>query len=71
MLLELRCVSLPQRRTLDELSIGYNSTTLKTYEDSYNFDETGFQMGVIATAPVVTGTDRAGRPRTVQPGNRE
>jgi hypothetical protein len=28
-------------------------------------------MGVIATARVVTGTDRAGRPRTVQLGNRE
>jgi len=28
-------------------------------------------MGVIATAKVVTGTDRAGWPRTVQPGNRE
>ena len=28
-------------------------------------------MGVIATARVVTGSDRAGRPRTVQPGNRE
>jgi hypothetical protein len=40
-------------------------------EDIWNFDETGFQMGVIATARVVTGTDRAGRPRTVQPGNRE
>lgn len=40
-------------------------------EDIYNFDETGFQMGVIATAKVITGTDRAGRPRTVQPGNRE
>jgi hypothetical protein len=40
-------------------------------EDIYNFDETGFQMGVIATGKVVTGSDRAGRPRTVQPGNRE
>jgi hypothetical protein len=40
-------------------------------QDIYNFDETGFQMGVIATAKVVTGADRAGRPRTVQPGNRE
>ena len=40
-------------------------------DDTWNFDETGFQMGVIATAKVVTGTDRAGRPRTVQPGNRE
>jgi hypothetical protein len=28
-------------------------------------------MGVISTAKVVTGTDRAGRPRTTQPGNRE
>ncbi len=40
-------------------------------DDIYNFDETGFQMGVIATAKVVTGSDRAGRPRTTQPGNRE
>jgi len=40
-------------------------------EDTWNFDETGYQMGVIATAKVVTGTDRAGRPRTTQPGNRE
>lgn len=40
-------------------------------DDQYNFDETGFQMGVIATARVITGTDRAGRPRTTQPGNRE
>jgi hypothetical protein len=49
--------------------------TIDAYEiqpdDIYNFDETGFQMGVIATAKVVTGSDRAGRPRTVQPGNRE
>jgi hypothetical protein len=29
-------------------------------EDTWNFDEAGFQMGVIATATVVTGTDRAG-----------
>jgi hypothetical protein len=28
-------------------------------------------MGVISTAKVITGTDRAGRPRTTQPGNRE
>ena len=40
-------------------------------EDTWNFDQTGCQMGVIATAKVVTGTDRAGRPRTVQPGNQE
>jgi hypothetical protein len=40
-------------------------------DDIYNFDETGFQMGVISTAKVITGSDRAGRPRTTQPGNRE
>ena len=28
-------------------------------------------MGVVSTAKVITGSDRAGRPRTVQPGNRE
>jgi hypothetical protein len=40
-------------------------------DDIYNFDETGFQMGVISTAKVITGANRAGRPRTTQPGNRE
>jgi hypothetical protein len=30
-------------------------------EDIYNFDETGFQMGVITTAKVITGSERAGR----------
>jgi hypothetical protein len=40
-------------------------------EDTYNFNKTGFQMGVISIAKVVTGTDRAGRPRTTQLGNRE
>jgi len=40
-------------------------------EDTWNFNKTGCQMGVIATAKVITGTDRASRPRIVQPGNRE
>ena len=40
-------------------------------EDVYNFDETGFQMGVIATARVLTRSDRRGRPMVMQPGNRE
>lgn len=40
-------------------------------EDMYNFDETGFQMGVISTAKVVTGSERRGRPFKTQPGNRE
>jgi hypothetical protein len=39
-------------------------------EDIYNFDETGFQMGVIATAKVVTAADQA-RTDSIQPGNRE
>ena len=39
-------------------------------EDIYNFDETGFQMGVISTAKVITGAERA-RPVSVQPGNRQ
>jgi hypothetical protein len=39
--------------------------------DIYNFDETGFQMGVASTAKVVTRSDRRNRPVVVQPGNRE
>ena len=40
-------------------------------EDIYNFDETGFQMGVISTSKVITTSERKGRPRTTQLGNRE
>jgi len=41
-------------------------------EDIYNFDETGFQMGVITTAKVVTSVERSRtRPRSIQPGNRQ
>ncbi|KAM4061786.1 DDE superfamily endonuclease [Hirsutella rhossiliensis] len=40
-------------------------------EDVYNFDETGFQMGVAATARVLTRSDRRGRAVLTQPGNRE
>jgi helix-turn-helix, Psq domain/Tc5 transposase DNA-binding domain len=39
--------------------------------DFYNFDETGFMMGMISTAMVVTRSDRHGRSKSVQPGNRE
>lgn len=39
--------------------------------DLYNFDETGFMMGVICPSMVVTRADRRGRGKTVQPGNRE
>jgi hypothetical protein len=37
----------------------------------YNFDETGFMMGVICPSMVVTRSDRRGKGKTVQPGNRE
>ncbi|KAF6515283.1 hypothetical protein HZS61_005189 [Fusarium oxysporum f. sp. conglutinans] len=40
-------------------------------DEIYNFDETGFMMGVIASGMVVTGAERRGRPKSVQPGNRE
>jgi hypothetical protein len=49
--------------------------TRQTYgvldQDIYNFDETGFAIGVAATSKVVTSSDRVGRAVTIQPGNRE
>ncbi len=42
-----------------------------TNKDTYNFDETGFQMGIISTGSVVTNSERRGRPKSKQPGNRE
>jgi hypothetical protein len=38
--------------------------------DMYNFDETGFLMGIIATTMVVTSAERQGKPKSKQPGNR-
>jgi DDE superfamily endonuclease len=40
-------------------------------DDIYNFDETGFAMGLIATAKVVTRAEFYGRRSLLQPGNRE
>ena len=40
-------------------------------DDIYNFDETGFAMGLIATAKVVTRAEYYGRRSLLQPGNRE
>ena len=40
-------------------------------EDIYNFDETGFLMGILGTTTVVTSSDRTTKPKLVQPGNRE
>ena len=38
-------------------------------EDVYNFNKTGFQIRVISTAKVVTGSQRAGKALVMQPGN--
>ncbi|EGU83431.1 hypothetical protein FOXB_06053 [Fusarium oxysporum f. sp. conglutinans Fo5176] len=40
-------------------------------DDIWNFDETGFMMGVISSGIVITSSERHGRPKSVQPGNRE
>jgi hypothetical protein len=39
--------------------------------DIYNFDETGFMMGVINSGIVVTSSERRSRVKMRQPGNRE
>jgi hypothetical protein len=40
-------------------------------DDIWNFDETGFMMGMIEPGTVVTSSERQGRPKQVQPGDRE
>jgi hypothetical protein len=42
-----------------------------TLEDIYNFDKTGFVMGLVATAKVVTRAEMLSWPFLIQPGNRE
>jgi hypothetical protein len=37
----------------------------------HNFDESGFQMGIIGSMKVVTGAERCARPEMVQLGDRE
>ena len=39
-------------------------------EDIYNFDETGYMLGIASTCKVITSVDRA-KPKQLQPGNRE
>ena len=38
-------------------------------EDTYNFNKTGFIIGKILSQLVVTGSERRGRPKAIQPGN--
>ncbi|KAK0622145.1 hypothetical protein DIS24_g11354 [Lasiodiplodia hormozganensis] len=40
-------------------------------EDFFNFDETGFMMGVISAGMVVTTSDDRGKAKLARPGNRE
>jgi hypothetical protein len=40
-------------------------------EDVHNFDEAGFMMSKITTQLVVTGSEKRGRPKAIQPGNCE
>jgi len=40
-------------------------------EDTYNFDEAGCYIGVIAIAKVVTSSEARNRSKKTQPGNRE
>jgi hypothetical protein len=40
-------------------------------DDIWNFDETGFMMGIISTGKVVTSAERRRKPKSVQPGSRE
>jgi hypothetical protein len=39
-------------------------------EEVYNFNEAGFMMGKITTQLVITGSERRGRAKAIQPGNR-
>jgi DDE superfamily endonuclease len=40
-------------------------------DNIYNFDEAGFQMGVISTRLIITGSERRQAPKSLQPGNIE
>jgi hypothetical protein len=40
-------------------------------QDTYNFDKTGFQIGVGGSVKVVTASERRRAPLSVQPGDRE
>jgi hypothetical protein len=40
-------------------------------KDSYNFDETSFQMGIGGSGKVVTASERRLKPLRIQPGDRE
>lgn len=69
--------SVPNARTQRSLKNGLIMVPITimqhgiAYDDIYNFDETGYAMGLTATAKVVTRADMYGRRQVIQPGNRE
>ena len=40
-------------------------------ENLYNFDETGFMMGIIISFLIITRSDRHEKAKSIQPNNRE
>ena len=68
---KLACAARRYSRVWFELIRG----TIEKYgvqaEDIHNFDETGFQMGVIGSMKDVTGSERRTRPNLIQPGDGE
>ena len=40
-------------------------------EDTHNFDESGFMMGMICAQMVFTGSEKRSNPKKIQPGNRD
>jgi hypothetical protein len=40
-------------------------------EDTWNFDESGFMMGKISSQLIVTGSEKPGKQKKLQPGDRE
>ena len=49
----------------------YRNTITFVTKDTYNFDKTGFQIGVASTAKVVTRSDQRNHPIVIQPRNQE
>ncbi|KAF1922201.1 uncharacterized protein M421DRAFT_414642, partial [Didymella exigua CBS 183.55] len=58
------------RRVLTERTIGSKLCGICN-KDVYNFNKASFIIGKITTQLVITGVERRGRPKTLQPGNRE
>jgi hypothetical protein len=40
-------------------------------EDTHNFDETGFMLGIIKGQMVFTGSKKRSKSKRIQPGNRD